>query len=162
MEGRARPNPFEPSYISGSSHSLHAANHDRQREHHQEQSNVQSPLASRASSLSRPPAPAPAFIPNQPALWQLGRHSLYTSGDDYKYFNDAHEDRSPSSPPTFFTQASDYQKDVKQVSYDLGGRNEAQLRDVEEELHRGLKARQVRHKQIDGEIPLKWFLFRFR
>lgn len=148
MDGWGRPNPFYPGHISGSSHSLHAANHDRQGEHHQEQSNVQTPpLVSPTSSLSRPLAPAPAFIPNQPAIWQLGRHSWYAPGDDKtQSINDTlHEDRSPSSAPTFFTQAVDYPRDVKEVSYNLGGDNEAQLRDVEEELHRGLKARQVRH-----------------
>jgi amino acid permease len=46
-----------------------------------------------------------------------------------------------------------------QVPHDLGDTNEAQLRDVEEELHRGLKPRQVRRKQIHDEIPLKWVLF---
>lgn len=145
MDGLGRPNPFERSHTSGSSHSLHAA-------HHQEQSDAQSLLVSPASSLSRPLVPAQAFIPNQPALWQLGRHSWYTSRDDKDQpLGDTHEDSSPSNRPTFFTQATDYQKDVKQVSYDLGGTNEAQLRDVEEELHRGLKARQVRHNQIDDE-----------
>lgn len=138
MDGWGRPNPLDRRHASGSSHSLHVA-------HHQEQSDVQS-LVSPASSLSRPLAPAATFNPNQPALWQLGRHSWYTSRDDNNQpLNDTHEDRSPSSPTTIFTQAADYQKDVKQVSYDLGGTNEAQLRDVEEELHRGLKARQVRH-----------------
>jgi hypothetical protein len=55
--------------------------------------------------------------------------------------------------------ATNYQMDVRQVSHDLGDTNKVQLRDVEEEPHRGLKARQVRHKQIDDEIPLKWFHF---
>jgi hypothetical protein len=146
MEGSGRPSPFGPGRISGSSHSLHAANHDRHREHHQEQS----------YSLTRHLAPAPTFLPNQPALWQLGWHPIYTPGDEHtRGSTDAHEDSS--NPPT--TQAADHQKDVKQVSHDLGDTNEAQLRDVEEELHRGLKARQVRHKHIDDEIPLNWFLF---
>lgn len=143
MDGLGRPNPFDRSHTSESSHSLHTAHH---------QADAQSIFVSPASSLSRPLEPSPAFIPNQPALWQLGRHSWYTSGDDKNQpLSDTHEDHSPSSRPTFFTQAADYQKDVKQVSYDLGGTNEAQLRDVEEELHRGLKARQVRHNQIDDE-----------
>ena len=33
---------------------------------------------------------------------------------------------------------------MEQIPYELADLNEAQLRDVEEELHRGLKARQVR------------------
>jgi hypothetical protein len=45
--------------------------------------------------------------------------------------------------------------DVRQVSHDLGDTNEAQLRDVEEELHRELKPHQVHHKQIHDKIPLK-------
>lgn len=138
MDGWGRPNSLDRRHLSGSSHSLHVALH-------QEQPDAQY-LASPSSSLSRPLVPAPAFNPNQPALWQLGRHSWYTSGDDKNQpMSDTREDRSPSIPPTIFTQAADYQRDVKQVSYDLGGPNEAQLRDVEEELHRGLKARQVRH-----------------
>jgi len=146
MDARGRTDPFDPSFdVSGSRHSLNTVIHGRRGEHHQEQLVVQSPLVSRASSLSSPPAPAPAFFPNQPALWQLGRHSWYASGDDKSQrLSNAHEDRSPRSATTFFTRAADDKKDVEEAPYELGGTSEAQLRDVEEELHRGLKARQVR------------------
>jgi len=150
MEDSGRPSAFDPRHLPRSGQSLHATNPDRQEEHHQEQSGVPSPLVSPTSSVSRSLAPAPAVIPHQPALWQLGRHSRYASGDDNtQSVNDTHEDRSPSSPTT------DFQKDVKQVPFDLEGTNEAQLRDVEEELHRGLMARQVRHTNFTMRNLLK-------
>jgi len=113
------------------------------------------PLGSPTSSLSSPPAPSPAFLPNQPALWQLGRHSWYTAGDDKPpQFSGAHEDRTPPSAVKSFTRPASDQTDVKQLPYESVDANEAQLRDVEEELHRGSKARQISMIALGGAIGI--------
>ena len=149
MEDWSRPNPLDSRFHgSGSSHSLHTATQNRRGEHHQERLDAQFPLGSPASSLSSPPAPSPAFLPNQPALWQLGRHSWYIPGDDKPpHFSDAYEERTPPSAAKFFPRAPSDQKDGRRVPSEFPDTNEAQLRDVEEELHRGLKARQVRRSR---------------
>ena len=139
MDSWDRPNAFDlRTHVS---ESRHAANLNRQEEYHQEQSDV---LVSRASSLP-PRAPAPVFLPNQPALWQLGRHSWYKYGEDEpQHPSDGYESSASPNVPTFFTRADAYPYDVKQVPYGIEDTTEAHLRDVEAELHRGLKARQVR------------------
>jgi hypothetical protein len=136
MDDWSRPNPFDPRlHGSGSSRSLRTVNHGQQGEYRQD---TPYPLGS-APSVRSSPLPPPAFLPNQPALWQLGRHSWYISGDErFPRFSDAYEGRAAEFFP-------------RQIQDELADASKPQLRDVEEELHRGLKARQVSRPSIHNE-----------
>jgi len=107
---------------------------------HQEQPTTQYPYI----SGKEPPhhtAPPPATIPNTPAPWQLGRHSHYTSSTEYDQ-----KPLHPNLPPILGSAEGDGggKRDTAPVPHLMSRIDEEGLRDVEEELHRGLKARQVR------------------
>lgn len=77
---------------------------------------------------------------NEPALWQLGRHSYFVprTGHDQ-------QSTSPSERAVFgFTERDGHGRGGPGYGEpQVDKANEAGLRDVEEELHRGLQARQV-------------------
>ena len=84
--------------------------------------------------------PPPAFS-NEPALWQLGRHSLYKP-------DAAHDKPSPTPNEKFLfaTPAAETFRnwDFERVQHQVDRFDESKLIDVEGDLRRGLKARQVR------------------
>ena len=100
------------------------------------------------SSTATPPYPTsprspppPAASKNEPALWQLGRHSIYKSSI-------GHDQPSPTLKGQFIY--SDPEGDgagkwnFDRVQHQVDKFDESKLIDVEGDLQRGLKARQVR------------------
>lgn len=110
--------------------------------HHQKQSDTNTPFISGQTPPQHHAIPPPAAVTNTPAPWQLGRHSQYISSTGYY--------QSPPFPtgiqPIFGSAEEDGDKnwDPERVQHHLINTNEAGIRDVEEELHRALQARQVR------------------
>jgi hypothetical protein len=99
---------------------------------HQEQSETQFPYVSSTGSPLHHTIPVPV-VPSEPPLWQLGRHSIYkpSIGNDQQ--------------PPGYPEGGDYGKwDTERVQHQVDKFDESKLVDVEGDLQRGLKARQVR------------------
>jgi hypothetical protein len=124
MDNWGRSNPGDRhNYVS-------STNPQQQPFHLQEQSNT-SPHHT---------IPPPAFVSNTPALWQLGRHSLYIPSTPH----DQQLSTLSEKPILSYSEGDgNGQWDPERVQRQLNRFDEADLRDVEEELHRGLRARQV-------------------
>jgi len=110
----------------------------------QGRSETQIPFVSSTEPHDTPP-PSPDVLSNQPALWQLGRHSHYISSTGYNQ-----ESTSLSGQPVSgSTEGDDYGRARRShARLQVNRADEAGLRDVEEELHRGLQARQVRMQLV--------------
>ena len=120
--------------------------------HRQKQSDTNTPFISGEKSSKHHAIPPPAAVANTPAPWQLGRHSNYIPGTGYY--------QSPPFPtsvqPIFGSAEGDGDEnwDPERVQHHLKNIDEAGIRDVEEELHRALQARQVRlHSFLKAKRP---------
>lgn len=115
----------------------------RRPSHRQELSETQFPSVSNPSP--RHAVPPPAFIPDTPAPWQLGRHSYYIPGTEHD------QQSSPLSgqPSPGHLGVNDGGKwDTVHVQHQVNAFEEEGVHHVkgsvdEEELRRRLKARQV-------------------
>jgi len=105
-----------------------------------EQSETQIPFVSNTELHDTIPD-SPDLVSNEPALWQLGRHSYYLSSTGYDQ-----QSTGLAGQPVLEGDGQGPGHAQHQVSK----LDEAGLRDVEEELHRGLQARQVRVQLILG------------
>jgi hypothetical protein len=110
----------------------------------QEQSETQIPFVSSTEPHDTTP-PSPDVVSNEPALWQLGRHSYYKPSNEYDQ-----QPKSLSGQPVFgFTEGDGHGRASPGHPHPQVNKvDEAGLRDVEEELHRGLQARQVRMQSV--------------
>lgn len=136
MDGWANPNPSDHGYLPSPTEPLHSTTVQQRPSHHQEQSEAQIPVAS--TPLPRHTVPPPASQPNKPAPWQLGRHSQYIPGTSY-------DQRSSNPSVDGFPEVHGGGRwDPVRVQHQVSATEEGKMHDVEEELHRRLKARQVR------------------
>src|SRR5258708_8716082 len=109
--------------------------------HSQGQSETQIPFVLNTASLPHVITPATPFVlgPEQPAPWQLGRHSQYVPdtihGQQPSNLNGQH---------ALGHAVEDHRLDPEYVIHQVSGYNEAEKSNVEKDLHRGLQARQVR------------------
>lgn len=87
---------------------------------------------------------SPDTISNEPALWQLGRHSYYRSSTGF----DPQPTNFSEQPVVGFTKGDSHGLGPGRAPHQLNKVDEAGLRDVEEELHRGLQARQVKMSSV--------------
>ena len=146
MGSLERPNLSDHRFHVSSTENLHSTT-TQERPSHRQQRETQDPFILRSSPSPHHTFPPPALIPNQPAPWQLGRHSQYILGarNDQK--------SSPLSGQHIYgnTEWDDPGRwNSERVHHQVNQMEEAGLRDVEEELHRGLKARQVK-PTLDSE-----------
>jgi len=121
----------------------------------QQQSEAQIPFVSSTAPplpVTTPPPPF-AVSSKEPALWQLGRH------DQYKY-STGHDQQSStfSGKPTFgYPEGDGFGPwDFERVQHQVDKFDDSKLVDVEGDLHRGLKARQVRFPLVMGAC---WSLY---
>jgi hypothetical protein len=143
-----RPNPSgvfgsaTDNLATDSSKSSAKSSADQKRPYHrQEHSETKSPVISNTTPSPQHAIPPPPLIPNTPAPWQLGRHSQYISRTGYYQ----HPPRSGVQPILGSAEGyGDGKWGPERVQHQLMNDDEAGLRDVEEELHRALQARQVR------------------
>lgn len=107
----------------------------RRPSHRQEPSETHIPFLSTPSR--RHAVPPPAFIPDKPAPWQLGRHSYYFPGTE----DDQQSPTLSGQPhsPGYLDVHVQHQVNAFEVEEVHNVED-----NVEEELHRRLKARQVR------------------
>jgi len=107
---------------------------------HQDQSDTKIPFFSSTGSPLHQTFPPPV-VSSEPPLWQLGRHSLYkpSTGHDQK-------SSTISGQPIFgYSEGDNYGRwDFERVQHQVDKFDESKLIDVEGDLQRGLKARQVR------------------
>lgn len=106
--------------------------------HHQELPEIFSHVPGTTSP--RHSVSPPAAVPNKPAPWQLGRHSHYTYSTEY----DQLSPRLSVQPIVGSVQGDSDAKWNTEDQHQMNKTDEEGIRNVEEELHRGLKARQVR------------------
>ena len=130
------PNPNSPRISVSESETVPPATIQRQQPLGG-QSETQMPLFLSTEAHDTVP-PSPDAL-NEPALWQLGRHSYYMSSTGY------HQQSTSLSgqPAADFTEGEGYGGGPRYPPHQVNKVDEAGLRDVEEELHRGLQARQV-------------------
>jgi len=105
----------------------------------QGQSETQIPFVSSTEPHDTQP-PSPDVASNEPALWQLGRHSYYAPNTGYNQQSTS----LGGDPAIGFTEKNGHGRGGPEMNKV----DEAGLRDVEEELHRGLQARQVRMQLV--------------
>lgn len=110
---------------------------------HQEQSESQIPFVSSTGSPPHHTIPVPV-VSSAPPLWQLGRHSQIKSGTD-------HDQKSYGYPGGDESGNWDFER----VQHQVDKFDESKLVDVEGDLQRGLKARQVRLLLF---LRARWFL----
>lgn len=131
MDGWGKPKPSNGQYPTPPTETSHPVTAQRLPSRHQKQSETQ----------PRHTIPPPASLPNTPAPWQLGRHSQYLTGT-------AHDQQSPNSSvqPIDGSPEGDAGGNwgTIRVQRQVNEFEEGRVVDVEEELHRRLKARQVR------------------
>lgn len=123
----------------------------------QQHSDPQIPWASSVTSspAMRPPhtTPPPPAFSNEPALWQLGRHSQYKSDPGHDQHSSTPNGKFVFSPP----EGDPYGKwDFERVQHQVDRFDESKLIDVEGDLQRGLKARQVSSLSV---LSPCWFNF---
>lgn len=146
MDSWGRPNPNDHRLFVSETDSRPSPPIQRQPSLRQQQSEAQIPL-----HVTTPPPPAVST--NEPALWQLGRH------DQYKY-STGHDQQSStfSGKPTFgYPEGDGFGPwDFERVQHQVDKFDDSKLVDVEGDLHRGLKARQVRFPLVMGAC---WSLY---
>ena len=132
-----RPNPNSPRVSVSESETVPPATIQGQPPMHG-QSETQIPFVSSTEAHGTlPPSPDAS---NEPALWQLGRHSYYKSSTGYHQ----HSTSFSGQLVVDFTEGNGYGGGPRYPPHQVNSKvDEAGLRDVEEELHRGLQARQV-------------------
>lgn len=135
MDSWGRPNPNDHRHVSETNSLPSPTTPTTQRQpslRHQDQSESQLPFVSNPGSPLHHTIPIPVTS-SEPPLWQLGRHSTYKSAT-------SHSQRSPGFP-----EEGDFGKwDFERVQHQVNKFDESKLVDVEGDLQRGLKARQVR------------------
>ena len=150
MDSWSSPNPSDNRRLYGSeTDSFSSPAIQRHPSLRQQQSDPQFPLV--PITASPPPhhahtTPPPPVFSNEPALWQLGRHSQYKS-------DIGHEQQTPTpngkyifgSPEGDTFGKWDFGRlEHERVQHQVDRFDESKLIDVEGDLQRGLKARQVR------------------
>jgi len=128
--------PSDPRHPISLPEIMHSTTTQRRPSHRQELSETQIP---------RHTIPPPASVPNLPAPWQLGRHSYYIPGT-------RHDQQLPTlsgqpGPGHLEGDGGEMWQNVH-VQHQMNASGEQPVHNVEdnveEELHRRLKARQVR------------------
>ena len=131
MDGWEKPKSSDGRYPASPTETLPPVTAQRRPSRHLKQSETQ----------PRHTIPPPAFLPNTPAPWQLGRHSQYLT-------DTAHDQQSPnpSVQPIGGSPEGDAGGNwgTVRIQRQVNEFEEGRVVDVEEELHRRLKARQVR------------------
>jgi len=134
MDSIGRPNPVGGHKYDSSTRTLYYTTAQQQPSHHQEQFGMQTPSTSLTTPSHHHSIPLPASIPNMPAPWQLGRHSRYIPSTGY---GQQFPGPSEQSVTGYMGWDGDRKWDPEHVQHQMNKMDE-------EELHRGLKARQVR------------------
>jgi hypothetical protein len=141
MDSWAGSNPGDRRHHASETETLHSVTTPQLPAHGQGQLEAQIPSI---SSTSRPPrhtmSPPPVVqSENEPALWQLGRHSQYLGSTE-------HDQKSPPSTGQSVVgyAEGDGKWDFERVQHRVDKQVEAGIQNVEADLHRALKARQVR------------------
>lgn len=138
MDGWGKPNPSDRRHPTSPTETLHPVTAQQRPSRYQEQSETQIPFVSTPSPHHTIPPPV---LLNTPALWQLGRHSQYTPSTAYYQ-----RSPNPSVQPDHGSPELDGDgiSDPVRVQHQVNEYEEGKVHDVEKELHRRLKARQVR------------------
>lgn len=138
MNTWGRPNLSSPRYSVSEPETLPSTTNQRQPPR-QQQLETQIPFVSNPELHDTALSPS-SVVSNKPALWQLGRHSQYIPGTGY----DQHSTSLSGQPG---------RGGIGHARDRMEKFDEAGLRDVEEELHRGLQARQVGPRQA---LRVRW------
>ena len=131
MDGWGKPKPNDGKYPTPPMETPHPVTAQRRPSRHKKQSEKQ----------PRHAILPPAFLPNTPAPWQLGRHSRYITGT-------AHHQQSPNPSVQPIGVSPEWDaggtSGTVRVQRQVDNFEEERVVDVEAELHRRLRARQVR------------------
>ena len=141
MDGRSNPHDHRHVPETNSFHSPTIQRQPSLRD--QERSETQIPFMSSTESPLYQTFPVPA-VSTRPPVWQLGRHSQIKSGTDYD-----------QKLPGYSGGDESGKWDFERVQHQVDKFDESKLVDVEGDLHRGLKARQVR---LLWFLRMRWFL----